>query len=358
MKESSSKLEVSLDHEEVLVRPGVRTGLPIIVGIHSTRLGPAVGGLRITRYSSATDAVVDCLRLSRGMTLKAAAVDNGTGGGKSVVPLLPGGPQELTGGIREALLLDVADVVHSLNGRYHVAPDVGTGPTDMRRIRRRTPYVGGWDFASAGLPLTTLGTAAGVELAMLAAAAEAWGSEDIAGKRVTVVGYGGVGRRLAELLQNRGAEVTVSDIDATLRETAVGNGHKWTDLDGAYTLETDILAPCALGGFLTHELTSRIRAKVVVGSANNQLAEDTVAEALRAAGILWVPDFIANAGGLMYANGIEMHGLSKEESQDRLSRIAEAATRSLRRSRDEGITPLQAAYEQAHIRLDEASNKH
>ncbi len=344
-------LDATIDHEEVVIRKGERTGLPVIVAVHSTLLGPALGGVRLTRYDSPVDAVIDALRLSRGMTFKAAASDNGTGGGKAVVPLLPGGPQNLEGQRRKSLLLDIADVVHSLDGRYIVAPDVGTGPADMVAMRMRTPFVGGHSVTGDGLPATTYGTAGGVERAVLATARHLWHTSDLDGRSVAVIGFGAVGRRLTESLLARGAKVTTTDIDGSLREAAEELGATWIPLERAYEAEVDILAPCALGGSLTPALVPRLRCAAIVGSANNQLSTDSVAELLQKQQVVWTPDFIANAGGILYASGLELQRLPHDQAEARLDRIEDATSRTLERSAREGVTTLAAAYDIARDRL-------
>jgi leucine dehydrogenase len=340
----SRTLETTLDHEAFLVRQGRRSGLPVIIAIHSTRLGPAVGGMRIARYDSPADALVDCLRLSRGMTYKAAAVRNGTGGGKTVVPLLPGGPQRLDGQLREALLLDVAELVHDLNGAYYVAPDVGTSSADIQLMRRRTPYVGGYSATADGLGATTFGTAAGVEHAMNATAAHLWGTPHLRGRDVVVIGFGGVGHELTKRLLAQGAHVRATDVDPERRSAVETSGAQWVELDGAYTLQTDILAPCALGGAFTSELVGSLRCRAIVGSANNQLAHDAVAQDLTQARITWAPDFVANAGGVMYASGLELHQLTPKQSLQRLASIEEATARVLEDSANEATTSLAVAH--------------
>ncbi|MET7690539.1 Glu/Leu/Phe/Val dehydrogenase dimerization domain-containing protein [Streptomyces sp. NPDC005483] len=346
-----TELDATIDHEEVVIRRGERTGQPVIVAIHNTKLGPALGGVRLTRYDSPVSAVVDVLRLSRAMTFKAAASNNGTGGGKSVVPLLPGGPPRVDGQFRTSLLLDVADVVHSLGGRYIVAPDVGTGPTEMRTMRMRTPYVGGYTITAEGIPATTHGTAGGVERALLATAQHLWGTTNLDGRTIAVIGFGAVGRSLTEKLIKRGATVSTTDIDESLREQAEAVGATWIPLDTAHEAEVDILAPCALGGTLTPTLVPRLRCKAFVGSANNQLSTDSVAGSLRERNIIWTPDFIANAGGILYASGIELQHLTPEQADHRLDEIAETTTRALERSDRDGVTTLAAAYDLARERL-------
>ncbi|MEU3986175.1 Glu/Leu/Phe/Val dehydrogenase dimerization domain-containing protein [Streptomyces sp. NPDC026672] len=355
MAGTSPQLEATLDHEEVVVRKGARTGLPVIVAVHSTLLGPALGGLRVTTYDSPADAVVDALRLSRGMTFKAASVDNGTGGGKAVVPLLPGGPRRLDGQFRTSVLLDLADVVDSLGGRYVTAPDVGTGPAEMAVVRTRTSHVGGYTTMPDGGPATTFGTAGGVERAILATARHLWRSTDLTGRELVVIGFGGVGRALTRMLLERGAKVAASDIDGSLRAPAEELGASWVPLEQAYEADVDLVVPCALGGVLTPELVPRLRCRAIVGCANNQLSSDSVAELLRAKGVLWAPDFVSNAGGILYASGREIGRLTHEQAVDRLGRIEETTLQVLARSEREGVTTLAAAYDVARERLARAT---
>lgn len=314
-------LFIPTDHEHFQLHAGRRSKLPVMIAIHSTRLGPAIGGLRIKAYQHASDGIADCLRLSEAMTMKAAAVDNGSGGGKAVVPL----PLDLqmTRSLRDAILLDVADQVHALNGAYLVAPDVGTGPEDIDVIFRRTPFVGGRSKAAGGAGGTTFGTFVGVESAIRAAVSECaldqkLGAHSLRGLTFCIVGLGGIGSLLAETFAKEGVKLILSDIDGTKRGIADGLGASWLTVDEALRVKCDVLVPCALGGLLTHEIVESLACRIICGAANNQLATDSVAKDLRKQGIVFVPDFIANAGGLMYASGIELHHQPDAVSEQRV----------------------------------------
>lgn len=212
----------------------------------------------------------------------------------------------------------------------------------MRTMRMRTPYVGGYTITPEGIPATTHGTAGGVERALLATVQHLWGTTDLDGRTVAVIGFGAVGRSLTEKLIKRGATVSTTDIDESLREQAEAIGATWIPLDTADEAEVDILAPA---------LIPRLRCKAIVGSANNQLSTDSVAGSLRERNIIWTPDFIANAGGILYASGIELQHLTPEQADHRLDEIAETTTRALECSHRDGVTTLAAAYDLARERL-------
>ncbi|MGR9354985.1 Glu/Leu/Phe/Val dehydrogenase dimerization domain-containing protein [Rhizobium leguminosarum] len=347
-------LAVPTSHEHLQMKPGRRTRLPIIIGVHSTVLGPAIGGLRIKHYENAFDGVADVLRLSQAMTIKAAAIDNGTGGGKTVVPL----PQDLllTPELKEAILLDIADHVHSLDGIYHVAPDVGTGPLDIDIIRRRTPYVGGYSKEAGGAGGTTFGTYAGVKQAIRTAAQIVFGRDTLTGMTVSIVGLGGIGSLLAETFAKEGAELIVADINPARKELADKLGARWATPEEALLAQCDILAPCALGGILNKQTVSLLKPRLICGAANNQLASDDIAKELSDRGIVYVPDFIANAGGLMYASGIELHHRSETASiEHTISSIERNVKAILEHAEASKITTHAAAVEIAEARLGAAS---
>lgn len=308
-----TELFIPTDHEIFQIKPGHRSGLPIMIGVHSTALGPAIGGLRIKQYDDSSAGIADVLRLSQAMTVKAAAIDNGSGGGKTVVPLPKG--FELTPQIKEAILLDVADHVHALNGIYHVAPDVGTGPADIDVIRRRTPFVGGYSKEAGGAGGTTYGTYIGLDTAIRATVRRVMNKDTMKGLRVSIVGLGGIGTLIARDYAAEGAILTVSDIDISRKAFADEIGAKWVTPDEAMREKCDVLAPCALGGVLTQGIVPELSTTIICGAANNQLTTNDVADALKGRGITYVPDFIANAGGLMYASGIELHHRSESGSE-------------------------------------------
>ena len=340
-----------LAHEEVVVKHGRRSGIYVVIAIHSTVLGPALGGLRLWRYAALGDAIADGLRLSDAMTYKAAAAGLDLGGGKAVLCLPPEG--ELPREQRRDLMLDVGDIIESLDGRYVTAEDVGTGTDDMSIIRERTEYVMGLPIDSGGSGDPSPITARGVEAAIRASAEHRYGSDDLAGRRVTVVGLGHVGSRLAERLASDGAELGISDIDPAKRELAERLGARWLEPADAITAECELLAPCALGGTIDAENVERLRCEIVCGAANNVLAERSLADRLAEREILYAPDFIANAGGLINVYG-ELHSLDRERLDSLVDGIGEALRRVFEAGEARSVTPLEAARALAEERLEAA----
>ncbi|HEY1238420.1 MAG TPA: Glu/Leu/Phe/Val dehydrogenase dimerization domain-containing protein [Solirubrobacterales bacterium] len=340
-----------LAHEEVVVRRGQRSGIYIVVSIHSTALGPALGGLRMWRYEALGDAIADGLRLSEAMTYKAAAAGLDLGGGKAVI-CVPH-DRQLPPDERRELMLDVGDVVESLEGRYVTAEDVGTGTEDMVVIRERTSHVAGLPIDSGGSGDPSPITARGVESAIRASCEHRYGTDALAGRRVAVVGLGHVGSRLAERLSADGAELAVSDIDPGKREVAEALGASWLDPADAITAECELLAPCALGGAIDRDNVERLRCEIVCGAANNVLAERSLAAALAERGILYAPDFIANAGGLINVYS-EVHSLDRRRIDALVDGIGEALGRVFEAADARSVTPLAAARALAEERLDAA----
>ena len=337
-----------LEHEEVVVRRGRRSGIYIVVSIHSTVLGPALGGLRMWPYGALGDAIADGLRLSEAMTYKAAAAGLDLGGGKAVVCLPPDG--ELSADERRELMLDVGDIVDSLEGRYVTAEDVGTGTDDMAVIRERTEYVVGLPIDSGGSGDPSPITARGVESAIRASCTHRYGSGDLAGRRVSVVGLGHVGSHLAKRLAAEGAELAVTDIDPGRRELAERLGARWLDPIEAITTECDVVAPCALGGAIDCDNVEGLRAEIVCGAANNVLCDRSLADRLAEREILYAPDFIANAGGLINVYG-ELLSLDRDRLDSLVDGIGEALARVYRAAEDRAVTPLEAARALAEERL-------
>jgi leucine dehydrogenase len=335
-----------LDHEELVIRRGRRTGLYVAVAVHSTTLGPALGGARLWHYPAPGDAIADALRLSEAMTLKAAAAGLDLGGGKAV--LCSDG--EPAGDRRRDLMHDLGDVVESLGGRYITAEDVGTDTQDMALIRQRTSHVVGLPVALGGSGDPSPLTAQGVEAAIRACCEWRFGSRDLAARRVCVVGLGHVGSRLAERLLAAGAQVIAADIDGGKRRLAARLGADWTDADSAMTTACDVLAPCALGGAINRDNLLSLRCQIVCGSANNTLAEERLAEQLARRGIVYAPDFIANAGGLINVYG-EIHRLDGTRTEGLVDGIGETIAVILAEAEERSTTPLQAARELAAERL-------
>ena len=345
MAESVGSPLVSLDHEALVVRRGVRSGVYTVIAVHSTVLGPALGGCRMTSYASAAEAVRDALRLARGMTYKSAAAGLPLGGGKSVIAMEP----EVD---REAMLLDLADGVEGLGGQYIAAEDVGTKPADMELIHTRTDHVVGLPPERGGVGDPSPFTAAGVEAAMRACVAKRFGTADFEGRTVAIVGAGSVGEGLARMLAEQGARLIIADINEAKRGLAEELGARWSDPESAMIAEVDVLAPCALGGVLDEATIPALRCQIVCGAANNQLAREDLADDLHRRGIVYAPDFIANAGGIIHA--AEEH--AGEHDPDRVARrvegIHDVIAEILDASEAGGRTPLTAAYEIAGRRLE------
>jgi leucine dehydrogenase len=337
-----------LEHEDLVVRRGSRSGAHVIVAIHSTTLGPALGGVRLWHYASTIDGVRDALRLSQGMTLKAAAAGLELGGGKGVI-CAPG--RMPAGRERRELMLDFGDLVESLEGRYITAEDVGISPDDLVIARERTSHVTGLPPERGGSGDPSPYTALGVEAAMRAAARERFGTPELAGRRVVVAGFGHVGSKLARRLAERGADVAVSDIDAEKRVLARELGLELIEPAEQTVAECDILAPCALGAVIDAANLPLLRCRIVCGCANNQLANDSLAEPLAERGILFTPDFVANAGGLIHVYR-EIRGYSEEHARDLALAIEGNLDGIFEAARERSITPLAAARATARARLE------
>jgi leucine dehydrogenase len=340
-----------LAHEEVVVHRGDRSGIYIVVAIHSTVLGPALGGLRLWHYEALGDAIADGLRLSEAMTYKAAAAGLDLGGGKAV--LCQPSERPLSPDERRQLMLDLGDVVESLGGRYVTAEDVGTGTEDMAVIHERTEHVVGLPIDSGGSGDPSPITARGVQSAIRASCEHRYGTQDLAGRRVAVIGLGHVGSRLAERLAGDGADLAISDIDPQKQELAERLGARWLEPGEAATAECEVLAPCALGGFIDPDNIERLRCEIVCGAANNVLAERSLAGRLAERDILYAPDFIANAGGLINVYG-ELHSLDRERLDSLVDGIGEALRRVFEAADTRSVPPLAAARALAEERLDAA----
>ena len=301
-------------------------------------------------YDDARSALRDVLRLSRAMTFKAAVAGLPLGGGKGVIMLHPG--QALDQDRRREALLDFAETVASVDGRYLTAEDVGTSDADMAIIAQVTRHVTGLATGS-GDPSPW--TALGVESAMRVACERVWGTTSLQGRRVAVIGLGRVGGHLARGLAEAGAELVVADIDEGKRELAAALGAEWADPAAALRARVDVVAPCALGGVLDDRSAEELRCRVIAGAANNQLASEGVADLLAAREILWAPDFVASAGGIVnIAVELEPEGYARERAEPAVRAIGETMGRILDDAAAIGATPLTAAMELARRRLAEA----
>jgi leucine dehydrogenase len=338
----------TLDHEDVVVRRGRRSGLYTFVAVHSTVRGPSLGGCRMWGYLDARQALRDALRLSRAMTYKSAVADLPLGGGKGVIMTAPA--TVLSSARRTAALLDFADTVESLQGRYITAEDVGTSSRDMRVIAQRTEHVAGLPRRQGGSGDPSPYTALGVEAAIRACCERVFSSSSLKQRTVAVIGLGHVGLRVAKRCAKAGAKLVVSDIDERKRRFADELDAGWTTPAQALELDVDVVSPCALGGVLDHETVPRLRCQIVAGAANNQLANESIAELLAARQILWAPDFVANAGGLINI-AEELSGYHPAAATRRVRRIGDTMLQIFDEADTTGATPLTAALGIARKRL-------
>jgi leucine dehydrogenase len=344
-----------LQHERVAIAVGERSALPVIVAVHSTTLGQAVGGCRLWRYRDWRDALDDALRLSEAMTLKCALAGLPLGGGKSVIALAP--DSELTAERRRAAMLDLGDAVEAFGGSYGVGEDVGTTADDMLIARERTRYAYCLPESQGGSGEPSEPTAVGVRAAIGVTLERAFGSADASGRRIAIIGLGQVGSRVARRLAADGADLLVTDIDPAKHRLADELGAAWTDPETALGAEVDLLVPAALGGILTADSVPTLRCAAIAGPANNQLADDDVADVLHARGILWAPDFVVNAGGVIYGSAMEFEGCSREDATARVGAVADSLDAVFSAARERAITPLAAAREVAEERLSAAGRR-
>jgi leucine dehydrogenase len=332
-------------HEEVLFSSDPVSGLKTIIAIHSTALGPALGGTRFFPYPDEAAALADVLRLSKAMSYKAAAAGLDLGGGKAVIM---GDPATIK---TERLLRAYGRAVDTLGGRYITAEDVGTTTADMMVIARETSWVTGVPTENGGSGDPSPATARGVLAAMCTVAKRLWGDDDLSSRTVAVQGVGKVGIDLVKRLTKAGATTVVTDISNEACKVAVREyGSTVVGLDEIYEAASDIFAPCALGGSLNPATIPRLRCAAVVGSANNQLASDEDAARLVDRGITYAPDFVVNAGGIINITE-ELRGYSEERAVPAVDAIAENIDRVLNAAAARGIDTHQAAVEVAKERM-------
>ena len=338
-------------HEEVLFGADREIGLQTIIAIHDTSLGPALGGTRFYPYVDEDAALCDVLRLAKGMTLKSAAAGLDLGGGKAVII---GDPATLWS---EDLIRAYGREIDSLGGRYITAEDVGTTVEDMVLISKETPWVSGLPLDEGGSGDPSPATARGVMAALRAIGERLWGSDDLAGRRVTVQGIGKVGTDLVRRLTEVGAETIVADPNTAAVAFAVETyGSKAVPLDEIYDVECDVFSPCALGAILNDETIPRLRCTAIAGSANNQLSADHDVEQIIGRGILYAPDFVVNAGGVINI-AAETGGYSLERAGGMVDRIYNNLTSVFETADTEGIDPHTAAMRFAKRRIDEAGGR-
>ncbi|WP_377320235.1 Glu/Leu/Phe/Val dehydrogenase dimerization domain-containing protein [Pimelobacter simplex] len=334
-------------HEQVVFCRDEASGLRAIIALHDTRLGPALGGTRFFPYASESAALTDVLRLSQGMTHKAAAAGIALGGGKAVIIGDPASAKT------PELLRAYGRFVDSLSGRYYTAADVGTTAEDLDVVATTTSYVVGTNSGSGD---SGFSTAYGVFSALHAAAEHRWGAEGLRGRTVGVEGVGKVGAHLVALLLGEGAAVTVTDPSAASVARLVAKHSEVTVRSSVVDAPVDVYAPCALGATLTPASVAGLRAEVVCGAANNQLLDSSVATLLQARDITWVPDYVANAGGLIQVGG-EIWSRPADQVRAEVGAIAGTVRTILDRSTAGGRTPLDVAAEVVAERLAAAPAK-
>ncbi len=332
-----------IGHEQLVLCQDAASGYRGIIAIHNTTLGPALGGTRFWSYASDEDAIVDALRLSRGMTYKNAVAGLNLGGGKSVII----GDNKTAD--REMLFRAHGRFVESLGGRYITAEDVGTSTADMDFVHMETDYVSGLAGRS-GDPSPV--TAHGVFRSIQASAKEKWGSDDLAGRTVSVQGCGHVGYYLSKELHEAGAKLIASDIDAErVKRVVTDFGARGVEGDDIYTAQADIFAPCALGAVINDKTIPMLKVEIVAGAANNQLLEaERHGTALEKKGILYAPDYVANAGGVINVYS-ELAGWTSERAFRKADEIYDTVLRVFHIAKHDRVPTYEAADRLAELRI-------
>ncbi|MGH8904832.1 MAG: Leu/Phe/Val dehydrogenase [Egibacteraceae bacterium] len=334
-------------HEQVVFGNDAETGLRCIVAIYSTALGPALGGTRFFPYPTERDALVDVLRLSKAMAYKAACAELDLGGGKAVII---GDPKRDK---TEPLLRAYGRIVASLGGRYVTACDIGTYPADMAVVRRETRWATGADPVEGGAGDSGILTAWGTYVAIKACAETRWGSQDLGRRHVAIQGCGKVGRRLAEHLSAEGTKLSVADVDEAAAAVCAERYRAEVVAPAKiHALDADVFSPNALGAILNDQTIPELQCAVVAGAANNQLAEDRHGLALAKAGILYAPDYVVSAGGIIQvADELHPHGYSEERARARVDATRDRLLAVFARAARERISTAQAADRHAEERM-------
>lgn len=336
-------------YEQIVFCSDDQSGLRAIIAIHSTALGPALGGTRFYPYESEEDALVDVLRLAKGMTYKAAAAGLDLGGGKGVIL---GDPRRIK---TEELLRAYGRFVETLGGRYITAEDVGTALDDMDIVKRETRWVTGCSHTYGGSgdpsPVTAYGVMHGIRACLL----EVFGSDELKDRTIALQGVGKVGYALCGYLVKEGANVTIGDIDVdNLGRAVADHGVDTLPLEEIHKQEVDVFAPCALGGVINDDTISEFNCKIIAGAANNQLARDEHGEKLRDLGILYAPDFVINAGGLINVED-ELRGYDRTRALARVEGIYKELQLIFTMARERGLSTARAAMEYAEERIRKIS---
>ncbi|MGN7400652.1 Leu/Phe/Val dehydrogenase [Cytobacillus praedii] len=343
-------------HEQVVFCNDESTGLKAIIAIHSTRLGPALGGCRMLPYASEEEALEDVLRLSKGMTYKCAAADVDFGGGKAVII---GDPRKDK---TPELFRAFGQFVESLNGRFYTGTDMGTSPEDFVHALRETNCIVGVDEVYGGSGDSSIPTAQGVIYGLQATNRALTGSDDLAGKSYSIQGLGKVGLKVAERLIEEGADLYVTDINQQAidrlltKAKTIGAGVKVVNKEEIYQANADIFIPCAMGGIINSETIEQLRVKAVVGSANNQLLEVNHGQSLKEKGILYAPDYIVNAGGLIQVAD-ELYTPNKERVLQKTKAIYNSLLNIYEDAESKGLTTIEAANQFCENRIEARSRR-
>lgn len=334
------------NHEQVVFCNDEHTGLKAIIAIHDTTLGPALGGTRMWQYKTEAEALNDVLRLSRGMTYKAAISGLNLGGGKAVI--IGDAKKDKS----EAFMRRYGKFIQNLGGKYITAEDVGTSTKDMEYILMETKSVTGIPESLGGSGDPSPVTAYGVYMGMKACAQETYGSDSLAGKKVAVQGIGNVGENLVRLLREEGATVFISDInEERLSYVSQRYEAKVVSNTEIYDLDMDIYAPCALGATVNSDTLKRLKCAIISGAANNQLADENVhGKLLMEKGMLYAPDFLINAGGLINVYS-ELQGYNKKRAMQKTEHIYEVTREIIKKSKAENIPTYIAANRMAEKRI-------
>ena len=338
---------LEMNHEQLVFCTDKESGLKAIIAVHNTVLGPSLGGTRFWNYTNETDAIVDVLRLSRGMTYKSALCGNNLGGGKAVII---GDSRSLRN--REFLFRSYGKFVNTLSGKYITAEDVGTSTSDMELIANETKYVAGLPESMGGGGDPSPVTAYGVYLGLKASVKFSTGSDNLNGKKVMVQGPGNVGGHLIDHLIKDGATVFISDIyEDRIKKITTKHKVEVVDPDKVYDADVDIYAPCALGATLNDETIPRLKCSVIAGAANNQL-KDEVKNGLdlKNKGIIYAPDYLINAGGVINCY-IELEGYNRERAMRSTEVIFDKTMEIHERAQKNNITTHQAANQMAEERI-------
>lgn len=335
------------DYEQLVFMNDVQTGLCAVTCIHNTVLGPAIGGMRIWEYASEEDAIEDAMRLARGMTYKNAACGIWAGGAKTVVMVDKDHPKS------EAMLRSLARYIDSLEGRYITAEDVGSSEEDMDYVYQETNYVLGTTMKAGSSGNPSPSTARGVYMSMKASAKEKYGNDSLKGKKVLIQGFGHVGAVIADYLDDEGAEIYICDINKELIDNAKKKGFEIVDPDKMWDWQGDIYCPCALGATVNDQTIDQMKFDIICGSANNQLKEERHGKILKDKDILYAPDFIVNAGGVIHCHDELYGGFNRQRANKKIDKIGDQILKVFEISKNENIPTNIAANRLAERRLND-----